>query len=1076
MKNWIAIVVLACMILVVPYSYAQNVTGTISGVVRDPSGAVIPGATVVAVNTGTKATVQALTDATGRYAIQSIPVGVYDLKCEMPGFKTYEAREIRVQVNEVARVDVTTAIGSTTETVVVNSQVVAVDTSTATLKVVVDQQRIEDLPLNGRNATQLMRLVAGTQIDTKTSVTSGTTYPGAIGISVNGGRANTTNYVLDGGQNNDHYSNAANPMPNPDALQEFSVQTNNFSAEFGRQSGGVVNAVTRSGTNQLHGSAFEYIRNKAVNAAEFFAPILPDGSKRDDGLKRNQFGATLGGPIWLGPLYNGRDKTFFFFSYQGTRDHQTPIAVERIVPTEAQRNGDFSGLTKSLKNPFQGGTYTGNRIPDSNISPISKFILGFVPLPDPGKNTITVATPQNVRDDQIMVRADHQFTPTNKLNGRFWVSNASIPAFLNPKNYLAVVTGRTWRNTSVVLTDTQAFGTKMLNTTLFSFNRTNGGNVPIPPAKSLTDLGAKMWNDDPFKWQLSVSGYFSLDTNDTNFFLRDEYQVTDTLRWSLGKHQVAMGFEYGHGIGGITNNYRSSGSWTFSSSAPFTGDSLADFMVGKFSSVTQGLGEYKDTRFNIVNMFVQDSFRLTRRFNLDIGLRWEPFFPYTDLDGKLTVWRPGERSTRYQNAPAGILYPGDPGLPDGGYPTAWGNIGPRIGIAWDVFGDGKTSLRTGYGIFFDRPNTISTNSQANQAPFGTVAITNGNALNSFADPYAGAINPFPASQNPGPDVAFVLPVVAFSYDPDMRNGSLQSWNLTFEREIGWGVIARGAYAGSKGTHLVSVREANAPIYSPGATTATINKRRPLYPNFGQVSLVGGISNSTFHSGQFTAERRFNNGFSILANYTLAKSLDDTSENKVTGQNVVNPWNIGFDKGPSAFDHKHVFNLSSLWAVPVRTQNRVANFLVGGWNLNTIVSMMSGSPLTIASGVDNARTGTGSQRADLIGNPYLAEGRSRGELIRQYMNTAAFGPNALGTFGNQGRNMFRGPGYAAVDLGLHKSFRVTEQLTTQFRFEMFNAFNRVNLGDPNTSQNSSNFMKITSARDPRILQFALRLAW
>jgi hypothetical protein len=415
-------------------------------------------------------------------------------------------------------------------------------------------------------------------------------------------------------------------------------------------------------------------------------------------------------------------------------------------------------------------------------------------------------------------------------------------------------------------------------------------------------------------------------------------------------------------------------------------------------------------------------------------------------------------------------------VPDGGYDTSWKNFGPRVGFAWDLFGDGKTSVRGGYGIFFDRTNTISTNSPADQAPFGTVVIVNGNAANSFADPFAGTTNPFPQSRTPGSDVAFFLPLVPFSYEAHMRNPYVQSWNLTLEREVAWGLIARAAYAGSKGTHLVNVREGNPAIYAPGATTSTTDQRRPLYPGFGQVSLVEPTSYSSYHALQLTAERRFSRGFTILANYTLSHSIDNTSENKATGQYVTNPFNLRFDRGLSAFDHRHLSTISSLWELPLHPTRRLAGLVLGGWSLNSIVTLQSGTTFTVTSGVDNARTGTGGQRADLSGDPYLSGDRSRADVIQQYMNKAAFAPNPLGTFGNQGRNMFTAPGYADVDLGLHKTFRVTEQLRTQFRFESFNSFNRVNLGLPNSSQNSSNFMRITTATSPRILQFALRFMW
>jgi Carboxypeptidase regulatory-like domain/TonB-dependent Receptor Plug Domain len=339
-----SVAAIALLCLCSSLASSQNVTGSITGVVRDPSGSVVPSINVVATNEGTGARFQGTADTDGRYTIRALPIGVYSLTAETQGFKRFETRGIRLQVNEFARLDINLAIGATTETVTVSSRVVTVDTTTAVLKSVVDQKRIEDLPLNGRNPTQLMRLIVGTATDWRADTTSGTTYPGVRGgVSVNGSRSNAVNYILDGAQNNDHYSNAPNPMPNPDALNEFSVQTNNFSAEFGRQSGGIVNAVTKSGTNEFHGSGFWFVRNQAVNAANFFAPII-NGEKRQDGLKRNQFGGTVGGPISLPKIYNGKDKTFFF---RQLSDHAGASDSERGWHSGA----DCSAASRGLLGP-----------------------------------------------------------------------------------------------------------------------------------------------------------------------------------------------------------------------------------------------------------------------------------------------------------------------------------------------------------------------------------------------------------------------------------------------------------------------------------------------------------------------------------------------------------------------------------------------------------------------------------------------------------------------------------------------------------------------------------------------------
>ena len=375
---------LAALFVAVPPGYSQNVTGSITGVVTDASGGLVPNAKATARNIGTSAVFTAQSGSDGAYWLRNLPVGAYNVSVEAGGFQKFEAKDIRLQVNEVARVDVRMSVGAITETVTVQANTVTVDTTTSTLKAVVDQKRIEELPLNGRNATQLMRLIVGVTNDPTANVTSGTTYPGTNPVSVNGGRSNTTNYILDGAQNNDLYSNAPSPLPNPDALQEFSVQTNNFSAEFGRQSGGIVNAVTRSGTNEAHGSAFEFVRNNALNAANFFSPVV-NGAKVSDGLKRNQFGGTFGGPVVLPKIYNGHDKTFFFVSYQGTLIRRLPIANSVIVPTAAQRNGDFSGLLpKVIRDPNTQQPYPGNIIPASSFNPVSKYIIdNTLPIPTP---------------------------------------------------------------------------------------------------------------------------------------------------------------------------------------------------------------------------------------------------------------------------------------------------------------------------------------------------------------------------------------------------------------------------------------------------------------------------------------------------------------------------------------------------------------------------------------------------------------------------------------------------------------------------------------------------------------------
>jgi hypothetical protein len=1062
---WLAIAVAA---FVAPAA-AQTTTGGIIGVVQDAGGGVLPRVTVTATHEATNAETIALSNDVGLYVLRGLPVGRYTVVAELSGFQTAKNTDIVVRVNEDVRLDIAMKVGAVTEMVTVSGMASTVDTSTGTLKTVVDQERIENLPLNGRNPTQLMTLVAGVLTD-RTDLTSGATYPGFSPVSSSGARGNTTNYVLDGGSNNDHYSNGPNPMPNPDALQEFSVQTNSFSAEYGRNVGAIVNAVTRAGTNEYHGLGFGYFRHYKFNANNFFTPGVSDG------LKRSQYGGTFGGPI-------RKNRTFFFGSYQGTNERRLPTERSTLVPSAAMRNGDFSAIPRALRNPFTGAPFPNNQIPTSLFSPAAvKIVNEWLPLPTPigtdNPLTLRFAQPTQADDHQWLGRVDHAFTGNHRVYGRFWISRASTPPVLLAGNILSSAFGRTWKNTVASVNDTFIFTPTVLNNLVVTFNRTNNVNFQLYPPDYST-LGINVYNDKTPQWFFNVAGYFGINSGDTNTFLRNEIQIVDTVRWTKGRHEVATGIDYSYGQGDIVNNFRANGRFSFSNAAPFTGDGLADFYLGKFSSFEQGIGEYKNTRMHFLATFIQDTFRVNRRLTLNYGLRWDPFFPYTDVNNRIGCYRPGEKSQVYVNAPPGAVYPGDPACPAGGYGASWTDFGPRVGVAYDPFGDGKTSIRAGYGMFYDRPNTISTNSPANQGPFGTLVTFTGDAVNNVANPYAGRVSPFPADPfNVPKDVQFFLPHASFSYDPTLKNGRLQSWNLTLEREIMPTYLVRVGYAGSKGDRLAMGRELNAAVYALGATTATTNQRRPL-SNFSTVTAIESTGRSSYHSLQLTLDKRLSKGFSVLSSYTLSKNLDHASEAKQTGATQTNPLDLEFDWGYANADRRHRWVTSFLWQVPGAFANRVVAGLLSEWSLTGILSMQSGGGFTITSGVDNARTGTGGQRADIAGNPDLPSDRPTAEQVLRWFDTSVYSPNALGTFGNSRRNSLRGPGTKNVDLGLHKTFSAGGSTKLQVRIEAFNAFNWLNLGTPNTSQNSPNFGRIlnmATGMSPRVMQGALRVSF
>ena len=1061
-------VLLAGAVLATPVN-AQTTTGAITGVVRDTAGGVVPGVTVKATHEATNAETTAVSNDVGVYVVRGLAVGRYTVLAELSGFQTSKNTDIVVRVNDEVRLDIALKVGAVSEMVTVSGAASTVDTSTGTLKTVVDQERIESLPLNGRNPTQLLTLVAGVLTD-RSDLTSGATYPGTQPVSSSGARGNTTNYVLDGGSNNDHYSNGPNPMPNPDALQEFSVQTNSFSAEYGRNVGAIVNAVTRAGTNQYHGLGFGYFRHYKFNANNFFTPGV------DDGLKRSQYGGTIGGPI-------ARNRTFFFGSYQGTNQRRKPTQRSSLVPTAAMRSGDFSAIPRQLRNPFTGEPFPGNQVPTSLFTPSAvKIVNEWLPLPNPvgtdNPLTLRFEAPMDDDDHQYLTRVDHMFTDKHRMYGRFWVSRASTPPVLLDGNILSSAFGRTWQNTVVSVNDTYLLSSNLLNNVVVTYNRTNNSNFQIYPPDYST-LGINVYNDDTPQWFFNVSGYFGINSGDTNTFLRNEFQFVDTVRWTKGRHELASGVDYSYGEGDTVNNFRANGRYTYSNAAPFSSDALVDFYLGKFSSFEQGIGEYKNTRMHFLAMFIQDTFRVNRQLTLNVGLRWDPFFPYTDETNRLGCYRPGEKSQVYVNAPVGVVYPGDAACPDGGYDTSWTDIGPRVGVAYDPFGDGKSSIRAGYGIFYDRPNTISTNSPANQAPFGTLVTFPGDNVNNVANPYAGRTNPFPADPFDVPqNVQFFLPNATFSYDPNLKNGRMQSWNLTLEREILPTYLVRVGYAGSHGDRLAMGRELNAAVFVPGATTATTQQRRPQQ-NFSTITTIESTGRSTYHALQLTLDKRMGKRFSLLSSYTLAKNLDHAGENKQTGSTQTNPYDLEFDWGFANADRRHRFVASFLYQIPGTYGNPVASGILSDWSLTGILAMQSGSGFTVTSGVDNARTGTGNQRADISGDPELSSDRSNQEKILRWFDTSVYTPNALGTFGTSSRNALRGPGTKNVDVGLHKTFPTGGGTRLQVRIEAFNVFNWVNLGNPTVAQNSTNFGRILALApgfSPRVMQFALRMSF
>lgn len=1026
---------------------------TIYGNVQDSSGAVVPAAEITVTNTRTGATRTAVSTQSGDYVVSQLALGVYSVRVQAQGFKTYLQDGISVQVDENRQINVALELGSVSESVEVAAELVQVETRTGALREVVDSKRIVELPLNGRNPLQLQYLVAGV------GGIAGQGQAQNASVSINGSRTNANNYQLDGGDNHDPYFNTPTVFPSPDALEEFSVQTNAYGADRGRNAGAFMSAVTKSGTNDFHGTLFEFIRNDKLNARNFFAVGVPP-------FKRNQYGATFGGPV-------KRDRTFFFFSWQRTNERSAPGAVTAIVHTEAQRRGDFSSRAAALRDP-QGGTFAGNQIPAARLNqPAINFLNAMVPLPNGADGLLSTISQQKIDDDQYILKLDHRITNANQISGRllrnindFDEATGNLPGFLARINY---------QNWSLVLNDTHIVSPTIVNTFTFSFTDIDRRQIPIVPGnQNWNDFGAGFTRTFTAEAESSihtqVDGYFNAFSRFPLNHFRQNYQFSNVLSWSKGSHFIKFGGDVRRSILDLQEFFRGDPFIRFRNT--FTGDAGADMMLGAITQYEQIAEAANKPRVTELGFFVQDDWRATRRLTLNLGLRWDPWFPFEDQLDRFAQIRPGQQSTVFPTAPAGLVYPGDPGTTQSLLKTSWGNIGPRFGFAFDPTGSGKSSIRGGYGIFYSQVRQQANNQISTNQPF-SLKLTANNPTGGVNNPYEGFGNPFPFNPPTTPEeianYRWVTPMAITQWNPNFRNAVAQQWNLNIQRQFFSSWIGTLAYVGSKGNHLFMTNELNPAIF--GAPGASVNARRPLFPTFANVADQSSRGNSIYHAMQVTMNKRFEKGFTVLANYTWSKMIDDASSD---GGNPANPFDIRNQRGPSDLDRSHRFVSSFVYELPKLTgASTLLRQVLGGWETNGIVTLVSGNWLTIASGVDNSRSAVNLDRADLVGDPFLDSSRPRGELVQRYFNTSAFTVNAVGTFGNSGRNILRGPGDATVDAGISKNFVIREGMRLQFRSEFFNFLNRVNLGNPNNNASASAFGRITGAGSPRVIQFALK---
>lgn len=1060
----IALVVLSAAVCVPQIAPMSSLEGTLT----DSTGAVVPNANITLHNVDTGFERQATTSELGKYVFNAVPVGLYAIRAEAQGFQTYRQTGIRLNVNTPATVDIKLSIGAVTEQVVVTADATMVNTQSGTLSQVVQQRYLVDLPLNGRNAATLIRMVPGTVSGVGTTTAGYANTSDTLAFSVNGTRGNEVNYRLDGSTHMDNVTNLNAAYPNPDALQEFTVQTSNYSAQYGNFGGAVVNVVTRSGSNDIHGSLFHFLRNGAMNARNFFAA-------QSDNLKRNQYGGTIGGPVI-------RDRLFYFGSYQGTSIRNTSFTNTAFVPDQALRQGDFSSLLpRTITDPETGRPFPGNQIPRDRILPIATNILSKVPFSDAPNGLLRYARPDRSENHQVIGKGDF-YWKNHTFSGSVFYVRYDDPGWDGGGTLLTARIGQLQTTRTFRFQDTWTLRPNLINTVNASGLLLNSYNTRVSPF-SLTDFGDIQFSQpekNDRQLELGVTGYSgwgSVTNTPPGQWIRRNVEITDSLMWVKGRHTFNLGGEYTPFIVFDSNTrYQQSGNLGFS--GQITGNGISDLLLGRVATFQQSAGKFKQTRGQQVSFYGEDTFRASRNLTLTFGVRWDPYLPYTDKLGQVAGYRPGAISQRFNNAPPGAVFPGDPGFPEGGMNNDLNNISPRFGFAWTPrITSRPTSVRGGYGMFFLRPFPRLYNNFVESAPFSPTMVLNNVDMR---DPYgsAGIRNPFPpyAPVSLDPDAPFVFPMPYAYFQEDWGVGYLQSWNLTVEQQLGGDWLVRGAYVGNKGTHLQSFRERNAAVYQPGATVGNTNARRPRAPYFASMRELVNAGNSVYHSMQITVEKRFSRGFSVLAFYTFSKSIDDESTNAQFTFSNPHPTDQRFNRGVSDFDVRHNFRTSLVYELPrLGSQHVFVRTLLGGWNVSSILDWRSGLPFGLTSGRDNSFSGMGLDRADLTGNPALPSDRTKDELIARYFDTSKVTVNAIGTFGNSPRNFLRAPGAFNIDSSLMKDFRLRENWKIQLRGEFFNLLNNVNLNQPGSNVGApNNFGIITSAGSPRILQVGARI--